>query len=298
MTTNDPSSQNAPLLTIAVSSRALFDFEIEHQKFANEGEGSYMNLQHELRKKEAMIGIAFPLVQKLLKMNADAQQPLVEIVVLSRNDPTTGLRIFRSITHYELPIRRGCFTRGQPVYRYLQSFGAHLFISAAADDVRNALDNGVPAAHVRPQSKIIENDDTLRIAFDGDSVLFSDESERIYQSQGLQAFEEMEVRLREKPMSPGPFKPFLDALHKLRGSVGAEKIRTALITSRGAPTHERVINTFKNWKVDVDEVFFLAGMEKKSVINAFNPDFYFDDQPVHLKGVSMGGHVDSGVTNQ
>ncbi len=298
MTSNDHKSLKSPVLTIAVSSRALFNFEKEHQLFADKGEDSYMKLQKQLLKKEAMTGVAFPLVQKLLTMNDGASQPLVEIVVLSRNDSITGLRVFRSIAHYELGIRRGCFTRGMAVYPYLQSFGAHLFISAAADDVRHALENGVPAAHVRPQNKLFENDDTLRIAFDGDSVLFSDESERVFQSKGLQAFEEMEVLLSEKPMSPGPLKPFLDALHQLRQCVSVDKIRTALITSRGAPTHERVINTLQDWKVDVDETFFLGGMEKQSIISSFNPDFYFDDQPIHLKGVDMGGHVDSGVTNE
>lgn len=292
-------SDSAPLLTIAVSSRALFDFEEENRVFEAQGEEAYMAAQMERLEKPAAPGIAFPMVKKLLAFNSAAETPLVDVIVISRNDPTTGLRVFRSASECGLPILRGCFTRGKPSLPYLQRFGAHLFLSALDEDVRDALDKGVAAARVMTDgSRTAEPpDDVLRIAFDGDAVLFGDDAERVYQKEGLQAFQAQEQALATQPLPPGPIKPFFDALHRLRAELPEGKIRTALITARGAPAHERPIRTLMQWGVQVDEAFFLSGRQKKDVLAAFNPDFFFDDQLTHLSDARRGGHVNFGVVN-
>lgn len=291
-----------PLMTIAVSSRALFDFEEENRIFAKGDETAYMEMQRERLEIIAAPGVAFPMIKKLLAFNGDGKngRRLVEIIVLSRNDPTTGLRVFRAIGENGLDIQRGCFTRGAAALPYLSTFGAHLFLSAFADDVREALKNNFAAAHVMGGSGGTDdgdNDDCLRIAFDGDAVLFGDEAERVYQEKGLKQFTEQEREMADKPLQPGPLKPFFDALWNLRQQLPPGKIRTALITARGAPAHERPIRTLMDWGVEVDEAFFLAGGKKKKVLDSFRPDFYFDDQVSHLQQFTAAGHVDYGVVN-
>lgn len=288
------------MLTVAVSSRALFDFEEENKIFAAGDEDAYMRMQRTRLEDVAARGVAFPMVKKLLAFNDGRgdDKRLVEIIVLSRNDPTTGLRVFRSINKNGLAIARGCFTRGASALPYLSAFGAHLFLSAFAEDVRHALSEGFPAAHVLGGSGNADNaDDCLRIAFDGDAVLFSDEAERVYQEKGLKKFTEQERKMAKKPLQPGPLKPFFDALWQLRQQLPKGKIRTALITSRGASAHERPIRTLMDWNVEVDEAFFLAGKEKKDILDGFRPDFYFDDQVSHLHKITAAGHVDAGVVN-
>ena len=290
---------DTPILTVAVSSRALFDFEEENQIFQQNGEAAYMQEQYERLNAAVAIGIAFPMVKKLLALNTAAER-LVDVIVLSRNDPTTGLRVFRTISEHKLDIRRGCFTRGSASLPYLAAFKAHLFLSAEPRDVRDALQNGFAAAQVLGSSGNSEQqtDDTLRIAFDGDAVLFGDDAERVYQKHGLDEFHKQERELAEHPLPPGPIKPFLDALHALREKLPDNKIRTALITARGSPAHERPIRTLKQWGIVVDEAFFLGGENKHEVIAAFNPDFFFDDQLRHLPDEQASGHVSSGVMNE
>lgn len=289
---------NDPLLTIAVSSRALFDFEDENKIFDEEDETAYMRAQLALLDTPAKKGIAFPMVKKLLAFNRPEQQ-LVDVVVMSRNDPTTGLRVFRSISEYQLDIRRGCFTRGSASLPYLTAFKAHLFLSAFEEDVRAALDNGFAAARVLGSVQEDDSDDdTLRIAFDGDAVLFGDEAEQVYQEHGLKAFQEQEKELATHPLPEGPVVPFLKALQQLRAALPqSKKIRTALITSRGAPAHERPIRTLKEWGLEVDEAYFLSGKNKESVLDSFRPDFFFDDQQRHLNKKQPGGHVTAGILN-
>lgn len=293
-----------PLITIAVSSRALFDFEEENRVFESKGKDAYMTMQREQLDTAASPGIAYPMVKKLLAFNSESGEdgeegPLVDVIVTSRNDPTTGLRVFRSIREYGLQIRRGCFTRGEPPVPYLRSFGAHLFLSAFAEDVRGALDQGFPAAHVMGSGGAEdEADDVLRIAFDGDAVLFGDTAERVYQEQGLKAFIAQEKDQAAHPLPPGPIKPFLEALLRLQEKLPAGKIRTALITARGAPAHERPIRTLMEWGLAVDEAFFLSGASKKEVLQSFRPDFFFDDQVRHLNDEQAGGHVNTGVVNE
>ena len=289
-------------LVVAISSRALFDFEEENRLFEAGDDRAYMQLQLERLDVPAAGGVALPLVRKLLAFNG-ANRHRVEVVLLSRNDPASGMRAFRSARHHQLPIERGVFTRGRAPYAYLKALGAHLFLSANEDDVRAALTAGFPAARVYPQSRRLaeSHPDEVRIAFDGDAVLFSDEAEQVFESQGLTAFQNHEATRASTPLPPGPFKPLLEALHKLRENNDAGvRIRTALVTARSAPAHERAIQTLMAWKVDVDEAFFLGGLEKGPFLREFEPDFFFDDQTRHCESAALAGptgHVVSGIRN-
>ena len=293
-------------LVVAISSRALFNFEEENQIFEATDDSAYMQLQLERIDQAAKPGVAYPLVKKLLGFNQGKQQ-MVEVVILSRNDPVSGLRVFRSAKSVGLAIERGVFTRGRPPYHYLKSLQANLFLSANADDVRATLDAGFPAAMVFPQSKQIaeSNPDEIRIAFDGDAVLFSDEAGQVFQSKGLDAFVAHESKKVEIPLPPGPFKPLLEALHRLQNATKKDnhpmRIRTALVTARSAPAHERAIRTLMAWGVTVDEAMFLGGLAKKDFLKEFQPDFFFDDQLGHCElasDVAPTGQVLSGIANQ
>jgi 5'-nucleotidase len=291
-------------LVVAISSRALFDFEEENRVFEQDGEGAYIELQHSRLEVPARQGVAFPLVKKLLAFNTPGQSR-VEVVVLSKNDPVSGLRVFRSAKQAGLNIERGVFTRGRTPYRYLEPLRANLFLSANESDVLSALEAKCPAARVYPESAqaASRHSDELRIAFDGDAVLFSDEAELVYQKDGLDAFTKHETTHALRPLPPGPFKPLLEALHRLQAAAGTDvpiKIRTALVTARSAPAHERAINTLMQWKVAVDELMFLGGLEKGEFLKAFEPDFYFDDQHGHVdsaRAFVAAGHVPFGVRN-
>ena len=289
-------------LVVAISSRALFDFEEENQLFKQGNDRNYMRLQLDRVDQPAKPGVAFSLVKKLLRFNADGQQR-VEVVILSRNDPVSGLRVMKSAEYYELPIIRCTFTRGESPWRYLRPLNANLFLSAHLEDVRAALDAGVPAAQVYPQSAQAStaHPSEVRIAFDGDAVLFSDEAERVFQAQGLDAFQQHERTHAARPMSAGPFKPLLEALQKLQLAGNSEmRIRTALVTARSAPAHERAIRTLMNWNIDVDQAMFLGGLAKGEFLREFEPDFFFDDQTGHVQSASdhvPAGHVVSGVSN-
>jgi 5'-nucleotidase len=289
-------------LVVAISSRALFDFEEENRVFEENDDRAYMQLQLERLEQPAAPGVAFSLVQKLLSFN-DALHQRVEVVILSRNDPVSGMRVFRSAQHYGLPIQRGAFTRGQAPWRYLRPLKANLFLSTHLSDVRAALEAGVPAAQVYPHS--VHASDAhpheVRIAFDGDAVLFSDEAERVYQAEGLSAFQQHEVRKASQPLPGGPFKPLLEALHRLQSEGTARMhIRTALVTARSAPAHERAIRTLMDWHIEVDEAMFLGGLPKGEFLREFEPDFFFDDQTGHIEHASRhvpAGHVAAGISN-
>jgi 5'-nucleotidase len=288
-------------LVVAISSRALFDFEEENRVFEAGDDRAYMQVQLDRLEAMAKPGVAFSLVRKLLTFNTD--QPRVEVVILSRNDPVSGMRVFRSARHYGLPIQRGVFTRGETPWRYLRPLAANLFLSANEADVRSALAAGVPAARVYPQSARASDahPHEVRIAFDGDAVLFSDESERVYQSRGLDAFQAHERDRAAVPLAPGPFKPLLEALHRLqREPAGSMRIRTALVTARSAPAHERAIRTLMEWRIEVDEAMFLGGLAKGEFLREFEPDFFFDDQTGHIENAAPhvpSGHVAAGVSN-
>lgn len=292
-------------LVVALSARALFDFEEENRIFEAESDAAYMQLQLDRLDIPAKPGVAFPLVKKLLRLNT-ATERRVEVIIVSRNDPVSGLRVFKSAESLDLDLTRGVFTRGRSAYRYLNPLGAHLFLSAHEEDVRNALLAGYPAARVFAQS-IVEADqhpDEIRIAFDGDAVLFSDEAERVFQREGLQGFTEHERNKALQPLPPGPFKPLLDALHKLQTASADSmpiKIRTALVTARSAPAHERAIRTLMGWNIAVDEAMFLGGLDKGAFLKEFEPDFFFDDQTRHCHSATQAGpvgHVVSGIANE
>lgn len=291
-------------LVVAISSRALFDFEEENRVFEKDGEPAYIALQYARLDVPAREGVAFPLVKKLLAFNTPGQSR-VEVVVLSKNDPVSGLRVFRSAKQAGLTIERGVFTRGRSPYRYLDALKANLFLSANVADVMAALDAKVPAARVYPESTqaASRHADEVRIAFDGDAVLFSDEAERVYQRDGLDAFTEHETARALQPLPPGPFKPLLEALHRLQTASGKDipvRIRTALVTARSAPAHERAVRTLMEWNIAVDEAMFLGGLAKGEFLRSFEPDFYFDDQLGHIdsaRAFVAAGHVPFGVAN-
>ena len=293
-------------LVVAISSRALFDFEEENRLFEGADDRAYMAVQLDRVEEPAPPGVAFSLVRKLLAFN-EPGEPLVEVVILSRNDPVSGLRVFRSAKHYGLPIERGVFTRGQSPWRYLRPLQAHLFLSANESDVRSALNAGVPAARVLPHAARAgdAHPHEVRIAFDGDAVLFSDEAEQVFQSGGLDAFQRHEIERAAQPLPDGPFKPLLRALHELQHrdpsrTQGGMRIRTALVTARSAPAHERAVRTLMKWNIEVDEAMFLGGLPKGEFLREFEPDFFFDDQTGHVENAAPhvpAGHVAAGIVN-
>jgi len=300
------SPPTADRLVIALSSRALFDFEEENRIFEARDDHAYMRLQLERLDQPARPGVAFSLARKLVAFNSGGRTE-VEVVILSRNDPVSGLRVFRSCQHYGLGVERGVFTRGEPPWRYLRPLGAQLFLSTNEADVRAALAAGVPAARVLPHGALASDAHPreVRIAFDGDAVLFSDQAERIFRRDGLDAFHDHEQSQAATPLPPGPFKPLLQALQKLRAMAhpadpSAMRVRTALVTARSAPAHERAIRTLMDWRIEVDEAMFLGGSPKGEFLREFEPDFFFDDQTRHVEDAAPhvpAGHVAAGVAN-
>jgi len=291
-------------LVIAISSRALFDMRESHEVYQREGLSAYSQYQIDHEEEPLAPGDAFPLVQKLLAINDKFDgDTRVEIILLSRNSADTGLRVFNSIAHYGLAIQRAAFSGGESPYRYVKAFGSHLFLSTDADDVRSALDNGVAAATFLPAGGARSDKEQLRFAFDGDAVLFSDEAEQVFKSDGLQAFTDSEQASAKEPLSGGPFKNFLAALQKLQAEFteADSPIRTALVTARSAPAHERVIRTLRAWHIRIDESLFLGGLPKVDFLKAYGADVFFDDQRGHCElaaGHVATGHVPHGVANE
>ncbi len=294
-------TKNKPLV-VAISSRALFDMSESHKVYKELGLSSYSEFQIAREDEPLEKGDAFHLVEKLLAINSMLGEQRVEVILLSRNSADTGLRVFNSIAHYGLDITRAAFCSGESPYRYVQAFGSHLFLSTDANDVRSALQSGVAAATLLDSDASNVDSHQLRFAFDGDAVLFSDEAEQIYKSQGLEAFTAAEQASARKPLSGGPFKEFLSALHNLQSEFSGDDspIRTALVTARSAPAHERVIRTLRAWKIRIDESLFLGGMQKVDFLKAYGADVFFDDQKVHCdpaSGAVPTGHVPHGVAN-
>lgn len=292
-------------LVVAISSRALFDLSESHEVFEIEGVEAYCRYQVERENDALEPGVAFPLVKKLLDLNLLlGDKGRVEVILLSRNSSDTGLRVLNSARHHGLDIPRAVFAGGASPYRYVAAFGAQLFLSADPQDVRLALDAGCAAATIlpRPPVSATSGESQLRIAFDGDAVLFSDEAERFYRQHGLAAFNANEAAAAHRPLPGGPFKDFLLALHRIQALFPAESspLRTALITARGAPSHERVIRTLRDWGIRIDEALFLGGLDKTRFLQAFNADIFFDDQEAHCESARplvTTGHVPHGVAN-
>ena len=298
------SNSSPPKLVIAISSTALFDMRDSHEIYEQHGVAAYAEYQRQHEDDILEPGEAFPLASKLLRINEKlGGEPKVEIILLSRNSADTGLRVFNSIEHHGLKITRAAFSGGDSPYRYVSAFACHLFLSTNAGDVRNALDNGMAAATFLPSQGSTKASDELRFAFDGDAVLFSDASERIFKEQGLDAFTLNEKNSARKPMDAGPFKSFLEALQGLQAEFpsGECPIRTALVTARAAPAHERVVRTLRDWNVRIDESLFLGGLSKGDFLKSFGADVFFDDQQVHCTSASeyvATGHVPHGVANE
>jgi 5'-nucleotidase len=291
-------------LVVAISSRALFDLTESHALFEAQGLEAYRAYQIAHENDVLAPGVAFPVVRKLLALNRpEPDAPYVEVVLLSRNSGDTGLRIFNSIQHYGLAITRAAFTSGEATSEYIAPFGVDLFLSANAENVARALTSGVAAATLLPSQSHGAHPGQLRIAFDGDAVIFGDESERVSQEQGLDAFHRNETEHWNEPLSGGPFKNFLAALHRLQEAFPPEDspIRTALVTARSAPAHKRVILTLRKWGVRIDEALFLGGRDKGPFLEAFGADLFFDDSPINVESARKHvatGHVPHGVANR
>jgi len=292
-------------MVIGVSSRALFDLTLENEIFEQQGLEAYCRYQVEHEQDILKPGPGFGLIKALLELNKYGQgKDLVEVIIMSRNSPDTSLRVFNAIAHYGLNITRSALVSGASLAPYLEAFHTDLFLSAYEDDVQSAIESGIAAGIICTEHKALvmpmqpraaglqqEADEScrIRIAFDGDAVLFTDESEMIFQEKGLSAFEENERVHAREPLAEGPFAQFLKKLSKLRMELETEDcpIRTALVTSRSAPAHERVIRTMRSWNVRIDEAFFLGGLQKKDVLKAFGAQIFFDDQPVHTNNAAQ-----------
>ncbi len=290
-------------LVIAISSRALFNLEDSHRVFEEEGLDAYQQYQISKEDKPLEPGDAFLLVQKLLGLNELLDESPVQVILLSRNSADTGLRIFNSIQHYGLDISRAAFSGGDSPYRYISAFNSHLFLSTDGADVRQALELGVAAATILPSENSRTPNEKLKIAFDGDAVLFSDDSEKIFKNRGLEAFTENEREAANEPLSGGPFKPVLAALQQIQMGFppGEAPLRTCLVTARAAPAHERVVRTLRAWNIRIDESLFLGGLDKGEFLRAFDADVFFDDQEGHCESARnhvATGHVPHGVANQ
>ena len=293
-------------LIIGISSRALFDLDESHEIYKKEGLKPYTDYQIDNENKTLAPGQAFNLVQKILKINdLYKKSDRVEVILLSRNTSDTGLRIRNSIEDHNLNISRAAFCGGESPHRYVKDFGVHLFLSSSIEDVKLAIESNVAAATIISRS--LENQkksesELLKIAFDGDAVIFSDESEKVFHEKGLDAFIENEVNA-ENVLKEGPFKSFLVELNKIQNDFEINQcpIRTALVTARSAPSDKRVIKTLRQWGVRIDESLFLGGMEKNKFLESFDADIFFDDQRKHIMGAietTTSGHVPYGIKNE
>lgn len=290
-------------LTVAISSRALFDLDASDAVFRHDGLEAYRRYQIDRENERLEPGDGFDFVKKLLNINRLVGKRRVDVILLSRNSADTGLRVFNSIGAHQLDIVRAAFSSGESPYRYAAAFGCDLFLSTEPDDVRGALRKGIAAANLLSSRKTENTSQSLRIAFDGDAVLFSDQADRIFHEEGIEAFVESEARAADEPLEGGPFKSFLMGLHRLQGEFADTDcpIRTALVTARGAPAHERVIKTLRAWDIRLDESLFLGGRDKAAFLRAYDADVFFDDQTANCESAARHtaiGHVPHGVRNE
>lgn len=273
-------------LVIAISSRALFDLEAENEIYLNDGLEAYAKYQIEHEDETLNQGTAFPLVKGLLALNEKVEEQIVEVIIISRNSPETGLRVFNSADSHGLQIERAAFTGGEDIARYLGAFNTDLFLSKNEQDVQDAINAGYAAALIYKTPEGYSPDESqIRIAFDADAVVFSDASEKIYQSSGLKAFLDHEKNNAAMDLAEGPFGKLIKTLSKIKDR-DPNLIRIAIVTARNSPAHKRVIYTLRNWGVKVDEAFFLGGVKKREVLKAFNAHIFFDDQDTHVKPAS------------
>lgn len=277
-------------LVVAVSARSLFDFEEAHAVYEAEGIDAYLRHVREREEVPLPKGAAFPLVEGLLGLNGLIPgEKIVDVIAVSSIHPDAGLRVVHSIDHYGLDIKRAAFTSGSPVLPILQAFEVDLLLSKSAKDVQQAIDAGMAAAIMyTPPDGEMPSGDQIRIAFDGDAVLFSDESERVYKERGLDAFVQHEVLKAREPLPDGPFAKLLRMIQRIQNASEAERrpFRLALVTARGGNARERVLRTLRAWDIEMDEVYFLQGFRKDGILATFKPHIFFDDQDVHLSPAS------------
>ena len=288
------------LLKIGISSRALFDLVESHEIFKKSGIEEYSNYQKKNENKPLEKGVAFDLVEKLLKMNNKREQ-IVEVILLSRNSSDTGLRIFNSIEKNDLDISRAVFSGGESPFPYVDALDIDLFLSADVKDVKMAIENNIAAAHIFTDKYKPSESEQLRIGFDADAVIFSDEAEVTYKKKGLKKYLK-EEGASKKPMNPGPFNNFLKKLNLIQSKYSADKcpIRIALVTARAAPAHKRVINTLRKENIRIDETFFLGGLAKGKFLKGFSADIFFDDLAENCLETTSHvstGHVPYGINN-
>ncbi|GAL02931.1 5'-nucleotidase [Photobacterium aphoticum] len=298
-------------LVVGLSSSALFDLQESDHIFRTQGEEAYRQYQRAKQDEPLQRGVAFPFIRRLLSLNAlRPDNPPVEVILLSRNDPDTGLRVMNTIEHYELGITRAVFLQGKSPYRYIPAFDIELFLSANSQDVHQAVLAGYPAGQILNGNIVDDTDDmALRLAFDFDGVIVDDEAEGIYQSSGqLADFHSHESELVDVPHNPGPLKPFLQRIadiQKLELEMQQQDpnyeplLNVSIVTARNAPSHKRVINTMRAWDIAVNDAFFMGGVNKSKVLEILKPHIFFDDQKLHLQSSSVlpSVHIPFGVTN-
>ena len=278
------------MLKIGITSRALFDLDSCHSIYKQFGLEAYKDHQISNENNSLNPGQAFPLVKKLLRLNNKLSgEKLVEVILLSRNTADTGLRIFNSIRSHGLDITKAAFCGGESPHLYAKSFGAHLFLSTDLEDCKSSLTQGIASARIMASKKSIDHGEILKVAFDGDAVIFSEDSQKIFDKHGLKVFNKNELEHANKPLSGGPFKSFLHELFKVQQSFPKKEcpIRIALVTARSAPSHERVIKTLRDWKIRIDESLFLGGMDKTNFLKDFGADIFFDDQIENCKAACL-----------
>lgn len=276
-------------LVIGIASTALFELGESDTIFREKGLEAYRDFQRKNESIPLERGTAFPLVKGLLEINEKADAHLVEVVLMSRNDADSGYRILNSIEHHGLKIERSVFTDGRPPFEYLRAFSCSLYLSTKKEEVVNAIRTRFPAALVyKPPLKMVTSVEEVRIAFDGDAVLFSDEADRVFQQEGFAGFKKYEALLEKIPLEPGPLTAFLEGVSRIqrRFPEAESPIRTSLVTARSMPTHKRVINTLREWNIRLDESFFLGGMSKAKVLEILRPHIFFDDQQANLEPAS------------
>ena len=283
-------------LVIGIASSALFDLSESDAYFREHGEEKYRGYQADRLDDTLEPGVAFGFIRKLLSLNdLRPGDPLVEVIVLSRNDPSTGLRVMRSVESTGLAISRAVFTQGEAPFEYIETFSMSLFLSGQKSDVDAAMSSGFPAGLVLPSAMRPRDDGTVRVALDFDGVIASDEAERVFQSAGIPAFHENEAAKRTVPLGDGPLSEFLRDLNMIQGlereRAATEhgykpRLRVSIVTARNAPAHERAVNTLEEWGLTVNDAFFLGGIDKGAVLKVMRPDIYFDDQQSHLESTS------------
>lgn len=298
---------------ITVTTSALFDMKESDEFFHKYGVKEYRKYQEAHIDDTLAKGVAFPFIRRILTLNdAFPDEMPVEVVLFSKNSPDAGLRALRSIQKYGLNITRSVFTSGYDNFKYLPAYNSTLFLSADPNDTKAAIDAGFAAGTVLNKDVIDDEEDKeLRLGFDFDSVVADDSSEAFYKSHmgNMTEYFKHEKALSSFPLAEGPLGDLLRKISFFQKKELKKKIedptykpilRTSIITARNAPAHERVVTTLKVWDIDVDQVFFLGGIEKGRILNILKPHMFFDDQMLHIEHLVdiPAVHIPFGVANK